>query len=426
MSAGWYRFSLQDKKTIRRIGDTAKGQINIHSKINNQKSTSDHRQSKIVLCGGGTGGHIFPCIAISEILRKKDCELIYIGVNGKPEETIAEKNDIDFFGYEFSGFPRKIQKELLSWPFNLLKAISQAKSYLRYFKADVVFGTGGYSAAPVFIAAKELKIPYIVHNLDSRLGLANKFCATSASLLTLGFETNEIFSKPVKVQVTGNPVRKSFLEIERTDKTKLYEEFNLNSNKKVIFVIGGSQGANAINETLLEILKDLILTNDIQIIHQTGDTTHESFVKRLPTKVSESSNYLAKPFFENPEKCYYLADLVISRSGAMTATEITVLGKPAIFIPFPFAGNHQEANITHLVNVGGAVILRQRGLKSKTLLNTILDLLNNLDKLKEMSKITKSFAKPNATEDIADLILSKIKDRESKGNLSTDAPAGRL
>ena len=378
---------------------------------------------KVVLCGGGTGGHIYPCIAVSEILRKNDCDLIYIGVTGKPEEIIAEKNDIDFFGYEFSGFPRKIQKELLSWPFSLLNAISQAKSYLKYFKADIVFGTGGYSAAPVFIAAKKLNIPYIVHNLDARLGLANKFCAGSASLLTLGFDTDQIFSNTTKVQITGNPVRKSFSEIDKTDKANLYKEFNLNPDKKIIFVIGGSQGANAINETLIEILKDLVLNNDIQIIHQTGSGTHELFIKRLPIKVSKSSNYLAKPFFDNPEKCYHLADLVISRSGAMTTTEITVLGKPAIFIPFPFAGNHQEANITHLVDAGGAVLLRQRGLKSKTLLNTILDLLSNSKKLVEMSKITKSFAKLNATNDIANLILSRIEDtgqkKEERENLTS-------
>lgn len=367
---------------------------------------------KVVLCGGGTGGHIFPSIAVGEILKKEECDLFYIGVSGKPEEKIAEEKEIDFYGYEFSGFPRKFQKELLTWPINLLSAVSKAKLYLKHFKPDIVFGTGGYSAAPVFIAAKRLKIPYIVHNLDVKLGLANKFCVTGASLLTLGFESKETNLNQSPVFVTGNPVRKSFLEIEKIHKSKIYEEFKFNPQKKVIFVIGGSQGANAINETLLEILKELILNNDIQIIHQTGEATHEAFSKRIPAKVQETTSYVAKPFFENPERCYHIADLIISRSGAMTTTEVTILGKPAIFIPFPYAGNHQEANITHLIEAGGAVLLRQKGLRSKILLNTILELLNNPNKLHEMSKITKSFARPNATEVIATLLLKEIENKE--------------
>ena len=377
---------------------------------------------KIVLCGGGTGGHIFPSIAVSEILKKEGCDLFYIGVNGKPEEDIADDYGIDFYGYEFSGFPRKIQKELLVWPLSLLSAVSKAKVYLKHFKPDIVFGTGGYSSAPVFIAAKRLKIPYIVHNLDIRLGLANKFCASGASLLTLGFESDQVFIKNIPVVVTGNPVRKSFLEVDKLDKSKIYEEFNFSQQKKTIFVTGGSQGANAINESLLEILKELVLSNHIQIIHQTGEVSHETFTKRLPAKVIETTNYIAKPFFNNPEKCYHIADLVISRSGAMSTTEITILGKPTIFIPYPFAGNHQEANVTHLINKGGAVLLRQKELRSTTLLNSIVGLLNNPNKLNEMSEITKSFSKPNATEDIAKLILSKIENKnhiENRENLTS-------
>lgn len=373
---------------------------------------------KVVLCGGGTGGHIFPSIAVGEILKKEGCELYYIGVTGKPEEKIAEENRIDFYGYEFSGFPRKLQKELLIWPFNLLRAVSKAKVYLKHFKPDIIFGTGGYSAAPVFIAAKRLKVPYIVHNLDIRLGLANKFCANGALFLTLGFELGQDFSSNTNTIVTGNPVRKSFLEISKIDKKNLYKEFNLNPNKQTIFVTGGSQGANAVNEFLLEILKELVLNNDVQVIHQTGEAIHEAFMKRIPAKVLETGNYIAKPFFENPEKCYHIADLVISRSGAMSTTEITILGKPAIFIPFPHAGNHQEANTTHLVNAGGAVLLRQKELRSKILFNTVLDLLNNPNRLSEMSKITKSFAKPNAAGDIAKLILSNVKKEENSNQPS--------
>ena len=368
---------------------------------------------KIVLCGGGTGGHIFPSIAVAQVLKKEDCDLLYIGVNGKPEEVITEKNEIDFYGYEFSGFPRKLETEILLWPFKLLNAVSKARLYLKHFKPDIVFGTGGYSAAPVFIAAKRLGIPYIIHNLDARLGLANKFCSSGATILTLGFKPQEeVIINHKNIVITGNPVRNSFLEIEKTDKSTLYKEFNLDPNKKVIFVIGGSQGANAINESLLEILKELVLNHDIQIIHQTGESTHEAFIKRIPAKVLETTNYIARPFFENPEKCYHLADLVISRSGAMTTTEITILGKPAIFIPYPFAGNHQETNITHLVNAGGAILLKQKELKSKMFLKTIVDILNNSNKLSEMSKITKSFAKPKATQEIAKLILSTIEDKK--------------
>lgn len=362
---------------------------------------------KIVLCGGGSGGHVFPSIAVSEVLKKEGCDLYYIGVFGKPEEKIAEENDIAFYGYEFSGLPRKLQKELITWPFNLLKAINKAKVYLKHFKPDIVFGTGGYSSAPVFIAAKRLNIPYVVHNPDYRLGMANQFSANGATLLTLGFESDEISVNEIETVVTGNPIRKSFLEIDSLDKSKIYEELNLSSNRKTIFIVGGSQGASAVNEVTLEMIKDLVLVNDIQVIHQTG-LTHETYLRRVPCKVLESSNYIAKPFFESPEKCYHISDLVISRAGAITTSEITILGKPTIFIPFPFAGNHQEANIMHLINAGASKLHRQKDLRAKTLLHEILTLINDAEKLNEMSTITKSFAKPNAANDIANLILAKI------------------
>lgn len=362
---------------------------------------------KVVLCGGGSGGHVFPSIAVSEVLKKEGCDLYYIGVFGKPEEKIAEENDIAFYGYEFSGLPRTLQKELITWPFNLLKAVSKAKVYLNHFKPNIVFGTGGYSSAPVFIAAKRLNIPYVVHNPDYRLGMANQFSANGAVLLTLGFESKEIPVKEIETVVTGNPIRKSFLEVDNLDKSRIYEEFNLNSNKKTIFIVGGSQGATAVNEVTLEIIKELVLVNDIQVIHQTG-LTYETYLRRVPCKVLESSNYIAKPFFESPEKCYHISDLVISRAGAITTSEISILGKPTIFIPFPFAGNHQEANIMHLINAGGAKLYRQKDLRAKCLLNDIIDLINNKERLDEMSKITKSFAKPNAANDIANLILAKI------------------
>ncbi len=369
---------------------------------------------KIVLCGGGTGGHVFPNIAISELLKNQDCDLFYVGVNGKTEEKLCEENKIDFYGYDFSGFPRKLKKELLTWPFNLLKAVSKAKVYLKHFKPDIVFGTGGYSSAPVFIAAKRLNIPYIIHNLDVRFGLANKFCANGACCITLGFSSNLEFLKTTPCFVTGNPVRNTFLEIEKKDKESIFKEFNLDPKKKTLFVIGGSQGANAINETVLEVLKELILDNNIQVIHQTGEISHETFSKRIPASVGGGTNYIAKPFFDNPEKCYHISDLIISRSGAMTTTEITILGKPTIFIPYPFAGNHQEANINHLIEAGGGILLRQKELNSRFLLSTILKVINNESNLNEMSKITKSFAKPNAAEDIVKLILAAIEKKNQK------------
>lgn len=369
---------------------------------------------KVVLCGGGTGGHIFPIIAIAEILKKENCDLYYIGVNGKPEEKIADEYKIDFYGYEFSGFPRKIQKELLIWPLHLLKAVTKAKIYLKHFKPDIVFGTGGYSAAPVFIAAKRLGIPYIVHNLDIRLGLANKFCANGANLLTLGFDLQKEILTNTKKLVTGNPVRNSFYEISKKDKNVIYKEFGLDPKKKTIFVIGGSQGANAINEIILDIIKDLVLNNDIQVVHQTGEISYEKFIKRIPAKVEEKGGYITKSFFDEPEKYYHIADLIISRSGAMTVSEISTLGKPAIFIPYPFAGNHQEANAIHLINAGGAILLKQKELRPKELLNNILDLINNEKKLSDMSRVTQSFAMPNAAAVIANLILSTINSAKDK------------
>ncbi|MBI1858751.1 MAG: undecaprenyldiphospho-muramoylpentapeptide beta-N-acetylglucosaminyltransferase [Candidatus Melainabacteria bacterium] len=373
----------------------------------------DQTCKKVVLCGGGTGGHIFPSIAIGEILKKKGCDLYYIGVNGKPEEDLADEHGIDFYGYEFSGFPRKFKKELFSWPFNLLKAVSKAKLYLKHFKPDIIFGTGGYSAAPVIIAAQRLGIPFIIHNLDVRIGLANQFCSNGAKLITLGFESSHEYPKNITTKVTGNPVRERFIKTDKLNKKKICKEFGLSPDKKTIFVVGGSQGANAINEAILEIIKDLVLTYDIQVIHQTGEPKHEALIKRIPAKVEQTNNYVARPFYENPEECFFISDLVIARSGAMTTTEISLMGNPAIFIPYPFAGNHQEANAMHLVDSGGAILIRQKDLRPKLLLNTITELITDEKKLDKMATITKSFAKPNAAYEIADLILSNIESNTS-------------
>ena len=367
---------------------------------------------KVVLCGGGTGGHVFPAIAVSEDLKEHGCDLYYLGVNGKIEEKLAEQNGIDFYGYNFSGFPRSLKKELITWPFHLLKAVNKAKVYLKHFKPDLVFGTGGYSSAPVFIAARRLKIPYIVHNLDVRMGLANKLAANGAALLTLGFNpTEEINTKYI---VTGNPIRNSFLKIQTQNKLEIYKKYNLDPNKKTIFVIGGSQGAHAINEVMIDICKDLVIENNLQVIHQTGEAKHDVFKKRIPSKILDSGSYIAKSFFENPEECYFISDLIISRAGAMTTTEIMIMGKPAIFIPYPFAGNHQEANALHLVHAQSARVINQSNLDHRSLLNAILKMISDSKNLASMGEVTKSFGKPDATKKIAEIILNIIETSSQK------------
>lgn len=335
------------------------------------EATQKTGKKMIVFAGGGTGGHVFPIISVYEELKKNNDNLqfCYFGSKDKIEEKISIENKIDFYELPFlGGMPRSFKA--VFWAFKFLNSLFQAVLKLLKLKPQIVFSTGGYSAAPVICAAYLLKIPYIIHNLDAHMGLSNKAFVKHASALTLGIPLSEnkedLLPKNGPVIVTGNPIRRAFYS-ENVDKNEIYKKMNLDANRKTLIVIGGSQGAEAININLLRITSELTQSN-WQIIHQLGPLQYEKFKELFPN----DPNYRAEKFINNLDEIYSIADLAVSRSGAMSVSELSAKKLPAILIPLPTsAQNHQYLNAKYMEEQGGSVILEQKDLDDHRLLKMI-------------------------------------------------------
>lgn len=362
---------------------------------------------RIALTGGGTGGHIYPCLAIAEELEP-NAELFYIGNSNKLESELLNSNNckdsqdrpykdyINFIGINAKPFINKTKiLKLPIWLWEFYEEIQKTKKILSKEKISIVFGTGGYVSAPVFAAARELKIPYIIHNLDAHIGLANKLFIRDAFALTTGFENLKSKPKNGKLIITGNPISKNFRN-------------NLNPNKinspLNLLITGGSQGAESINTAVRNIL-ERITKFDINIIHITGSKTYESYMQSLEKKYP---NYQVVPYtHEMPQLCNW-ANLAICRSGAMTIAEFACSGVVPIFVPLPWAAhNHQKLNAQSLVDAGAAISLDQNNPIFENKLYTIIErFAKNPKLLQEYQAKLKSFGQADSTKSIVELILS--------------------
>jgi UDP-N-acetylglucosamine--N-acetylmuramyl-(pentapeptide) pyrophosphoryl-undecaprenol N-acetylglucosamine transferase len=364
----------------------------------------------IVLTGGGTGGHIYPCLAVAEVLNKLNSQLFYIGHSEKLEAQLLTKNELkDSEGVSYSSYikflPIKtdpvINKlnplKLVKWLTNFYTAFTLSKKYLRENNISVVFGTGGYVAGPVFAAAIALKIPYIIHNLDSHMGLANRVFVRNAYALTLGICELGIKPQNGRVIVTGNPISHKFLNHTPRNDGTLH-----------LLVTGGSQGAESINNAIGNLLPRLTELN-IDIVHVTGAKTYQDFTnKYLDGNANKYSNYKIHDYIHNmPELCAW-ADLTVCRSGAMTIAEMSASGVVPIFVPLPWAAHdHQTLNAKALVDAGAAMSLDQNEENFEELLFfTVKGFVNDRLLLKEFAKALESFGKNDAAKAISELILA--------------------
>ncbi len=364
--------------------------------------------TKIVFAGGGTGGHIYPNIALFQELKTKlpEAEFEYYGSSGKLEEQVCAENKIPFVTLPFiGGMPRSAKAVL--WFSKLISAVLVAMQKLPKSKPSLIFATGGYAAAPVLAAANILKIPYIIHNLDAHFGLANKAFIKNASALTLGFPVQEIlYPKNGPVLVAGNPVRAEFYQ-KPTDLNAIYHELKISHERKTLVVIGGSQGAFPINEIVLKIVPELI-AQGWQIIHQLGPRQYEQFEERF----SLSPFYRPFKYLNNLPQIYSVADLAISRSGAMSLSELMVKRVPTIFIPLPSAAqNHQFYNAKSVEKAGACFLLEQKNLHEENLITLVREAYESRNIIKtNLSSLQNS----NATAHISELILQKIGSLGSK------------
>ena len=369
---------------------------------------------KVVIAAAGTGGHINPGIAIANKIMEKEpnSEIIFIGTNRGLETDLVPRAGYKLECINSYGINRKINIDNIKRLFKTIKSISEAKKILKEFKPDVVIGTGGYICVSVGMAARKLKIPVILHESNAFPGVAVKLLSKDAEKILVGFKEAEArLPRAKKVVVTGNPtkIKRGYMSIE--EKRNKIRELGLNSELPTILVFGGSQGAVSINKALIGIIENKMNEN-YQIIWAAGTNNYETVKQQLKDKqidINNIKNTKILPYIYNMQEVMQISDLVVCRSGAMTITEIALLGKPAIFIPFPFATeNHQEYNAKVLQNAGSAQIILDKNLTHTVLNNRINNMIKDKEKLTQMGEKALSVAKENVEEKIYEEIKKSI------------------
>ncbi len=355
---------------------------------------------RIIFSGGGTGGHIYPALAIREILQKKySFESGYVGVIGGMEEKIVSRlEDIEFMGVRAQGMPRTISSKWFTFPFVNFMGIVDALKYLRKFKPDIVIATGGFVAFPTLTAARILGIPAIIHEQNAAMGVTNKIFANKAAKVLLTYRSAAKIDNS-RVVHTGNPVRKAFLEQAVTG-----SKFKKNEGEFILLAVGGSRGALSINKACIELANEWLPKNpNIKLIHISGERDYEMVSKAIANK---PENYQLLPYLHEMKEAFDVADLLISRAGATILSEIAVCKKPAILIPYPYAtDNHQEKNARILEELGAAKVLLDKDLNMANLVKIIADIKTE----DNLAKMSEAMGK-SRPEDVEERILKQIEE----------------
>ena len=361
---------------------------------------------KVVIAAAGTGGHINPGIAIANKIMEKepDSTIIFIGTPRGLENDLVPRAGYELKTIDAYGINRKINLDNIKRLYKTTKSVGEAKKILKEFKPDVVIGTGGYICVSVGIAANRLKIPIVLHERNAFPGVAIKLLSKKAKAVLLGFEDAKTrLPKAKNVVVTGTPTKIKSSKLTDEEKANLRSALMLKNELPLVLVFGGSQGARSINNAIIGIIENK-LNKNYQIIWAAGKGNFENIKQQLAEKnmdIDNIENAKIMPYIYNMQEVMETSDLVVSRSGAMTITEISNLAKPAIFIPFPFATeNHQEYNARVLEKVGAAKIILDKNLNYKNLNDTIELMVENKEQLKEMGKKAGKIANTNVEENI--------------------------
>ena len=386
-------------------------------------------EKKIVIAGGGTGGHIYPAIGIAQALQRLDAgvDIAFIGGSNKLESTLVPQHGFRFLPISVAGFPRRLTLQWLPTIWKVFHGLTQSLRYMKALKPDVVIGTGGYVSGPVLLAGLLCKIPIAIQEQNASVGLTNGILARWADVAYLAMESireNNSFRRTTRIEITGNPIRPAIAAFPRCEET--YRKFGLHPERKTIFVMGGSQGAHAINETIVDALPHLIeYADQIQIVHQTGAmevekvqdaydrtlashrTAHSTPIQDSKARVGGSGFlYCVKPFFDTVEEIYSIADVMVCRAGGMTIAEVTACGIPAIFIPLPSqTGNNQVLNAHTVAEKGAAVVLEQGTFTVEVLVKNLTNMTLDGNTHERMVTASRALGKPNASNDIAESIF---------------------
>jgi UDP-N-acetylglucosamine--N-acetylmuramyl-(pentapeptide) pyrophosphoryl-undecaprenol N-acetylglucosamine transferase len=358
---------------------------------------------RFVLTGGGTGGHIYPALAIARGLKDRypGAEILYLGNAGGMESDIIPKEGIPFTGIASAGLERKLSLRNLLVLYQAWQGLRQAGRIMLAWKPDVVIGTGGYVCGPVILAAALRRIPTLIHEQNALPGITNRILSRFASRIAITFAASaSYFPRQEKVRFTGLPVRP---EILQADKAAGLSRLGFEQGRFFLFSFGGSRGARTINKAMVEVIKSFADDKRLNILHATGTTGYQEFLEDCaangldPVKLS---NIRIMPFVDNMPDAL-AADLVISRAGAATLAELTALGIPSILIPYPYASeNHQEFNARAMEKEGAAIVVSDRDLSGALLCGKISELLSDRGRLSAMSAASKNIGRTGALEDI--------------------------
>ena len=359
---------------------------------------------KIIISGGGTGGHIFPAIAVAQALRADDAshEILFVGAKGRMEMERVPSAGFEIIGLPVSGFQRKLSTKNLLLPIRLLGSMWQANRIVRNFRPDVVVGFGGYASGPIAKAAEWNGVPVVLQEQNSLAGVTNRLLAKKAKKICVAYEGMERYFDPQKIIITGNPVRKD-IEFNNAIKEESHEFFGLVQNKKTILLFGGSLGARTLNEAVRHNIRKLNDRADLQFIWQAGKYYYDAYQGLDEAKLD---NVRLLPFIDRMDLAYVAADLVVCRAGALTISELCLAGKPAILVPSPIvAEDHQTKNALSLAEKDAAWMLKDSEVV-ENLGDRILQILEKPGALEEVSTNIRRLARPEAARRIADVVKS--------------------
>ena len=359
---------------------------------------------KIIIAGGGTGGHIFPAIAIANALKKTDqsIEILFVGAKGKMEMEKVPQAGYRIEGLDIAGFDRSSLIKNISLPFKLVKSFLQVRTIVKNFRPDAIIGVGGYSSFPVLRLGQAKRIPTFIHESNSFAGKSNILLGKKATKIFVATDGMEKFFPREKILITGNPVRSTISQsvVTRTEGIKF---FGLDENKKTVFAVGGSLGAKSINEAISKHLDEL-LNAGLQLIWQTG----KPYAAQARERVKGKSSVSASEFITQMDCAYAAADIVVSRAGAMAIAELCVVKKPVLFVPYPYAAeDHQTVNATNLVSKNAALMVKDSEAIDKVV-PTIIELANDSNRQNELKRNIGMLAVTDADKRIAEEVLKLI------------------
>lgn len=366
------------------------------------------RNLRIIISGGGTGGHIFPAISIANAIKQLEptANILFVGALGRMEMQRVPDAGYDIKGLPVCGFDRKHLWKNIKVLYKLWQSRRLAKAIIKEFKPNAAVGVGGYASGPTLNQCASLGVPYLIQEQNSYAGVTNKLLAKRASKICVAYEGMDRFFPSDKIILTGNPVRQNILQ-NNISKADARKAFQLDPEKKTILIIGGSLGARTINESILQHLSD-IRNSDVQFIWQTGKVYKEAIAKRLEGE-EPLANLHITDFISDMASAYAAADMVISRAGASSISEFCLLGMPVILVPSPnVAEDHQTKNALALVNKQAAVYVKDAEAPEK-LINTALSIINDESKLNELHQNILGMALKNSAERIAEEVLKIAK-----------------